>query len=828
MPDGDFSPLFGLSQRLPPSNTQAEQALLGAILMNNKALERCGDLQPEHFIDPAHVCIFREIKRLAGAGRTADAVTLKSSLEHTGALDDVGGTTYLTGLYSAVVGIINAGDYARAIRECWMRRQLIDVGETIVNGAFGVDPNIDIATIASNAVARIDEVSNNSGALNNHVTTLDTAMDSAIEAMEAARTRKGPAGISTGFRSMDNRLGGLEPGLVYVIAGRPGMGKAQPLDAKVLLESGAWCEMGQIRVGQRIASTDGAPSRVLRIHERGERETFRVTFSDDRSTVVCGDHLWRVKYRDWPDARILSTDSVRVMLTKARYKGRLSIDRVSGNFGSGQLPLDPYVLGVLLGDGCMMSSTPKITSADPELISEVSLRLGLHCKVSAVAGSYAFSVTSGGRQRCDQGRYISAAWMPAVISALGLSRIRGDQKFVPNVYLSACREDRLDMLRGLMDTDGWAEKHGSVRFTSSSERLAKDVQTLVRSLGGSCSIVKRQPYCTAKGIRTAGKIAYTCRIRHENAEEFFLLERKRIRAARGRNAKVSSNFVSIEPTGSAPTRCITVTHPSALYVTDDYIVTHNSSLGHIIALNAARAGVGVLEVSLEMSAMQLGRRALSAASGVPLFAMKTGHMTTDEGSRLVMARRELAGLPLSIDDAGGQTPAMIAAKARAAKRKHGLGLLMIDHLNLMKPEDQDAKHGGTWATGRASNTVLQIAKDCGCPVLLLAQLNRGPENRDDKRPMLADLRQAGDIEQDAYAVGFVYRPEYYLGGEPETKDGETQAKAAERRYAWQERKDRCAGTAEVIWQKVRDGETGVDVMRFDGPTTTFTDLDSAP
>jgi replicative DNA helicase len=202
--------------------------------------------------------------------------------------------------------------------------------------------------------------------------------------------------------------------------------------------------------------------------------------------------------------------------------------------------------------------------------------------------------------------------------------------------------------------------------------------------------------------------------------------------------------------------------------------------------------------------------------------MKDGQITQYQASQLVQARKEIAGLPLTIDDAGGQTPAMIASKARAAKRKHGLGLLMIDHLNLMRAEESDARHGGTWSTGRASNTVLQIAKDCGCPVLLLAQLNRGPENRDDKRPTLADLRQSGDIEQDAYAVGFVYRAEYYLGNvPPEKPSGERDDKHAERVRSWEDDKRRLAGRAELIWAKIRDGEPGTDMLTFHGPTTSF-------
>lgn len=471
MPDDGFPPLFsGINVRQQPTNIAAEQAFLGALFRSNKVLEKAFFLKPVHFADAIHRQIYERSKALIEGGRVADALTLKQDFENSGVLSEVGGTAYLVNLISAAVGIINAADYARVIFDLWQRRRLIEIGEDMVNSAFGQMPGIAATEIAREASGFIDDISAGNDS-EYRVTTLDAAMDSALDAMEAARRRQGPAGISTGFKVIDDRIGGLEPGLVYVLAGRPGMGK--------------------------------------------------------------------------------------------------------------------------------------------------------------------------------------------------------------------------------------------------------------------------------------------------------------------------------------------------------------SALGHQIALNAARHGVGVMELSLEMSAMQLGRRALSAFANVSQFNMKTGFFTNDHAARLVKARQELAGLPLTIDDAGGQTPAMIAAKARHAKRKHGLGLLMIDHLNLMKADEADAKHGGTWATGRASNTVLQIAKECECPVLLLAQLNRGPENREDKRPTLADLRQAGDIEQDAYAVGFVYRGEYYLSGKPEMKEGETPGKHQERTQAWDDRKQALAGKAEIIWAKVRDGEPGSDELTFDGPTTSF-------
>jgi replicative DNA helicase len=248
-----------------------------------------------------------------------------------------------------------------------------------------------------------------------------------------------------------------------------------------------------------------------------------------------------------------------------------------------------------------------------------------------------------------------------------------------------------------------------------------------------------------------------------------------------------------------------------------------SALGHKICINAAQSGVGVLEVSLEMSAKQLGRRALAVASGVPMSAMRPG-LQVSTADNLMRARTgPLADLPIYIDESAGQTPSMIAAKAREVRRRHGIGLLMIDHLNLMRPEAEDAKHGGTWAVGRASNTVLQIAKDCQCPVILCVQLNRGPESREDHRPNLADLRQSGDIEQDAFAVGFVYRPEVYLQSDPERREGESAEHFERRCTTHLDLKDRSHGKADLIWGKVRDGAIGTDRLNFHAPTACFSE-----
>ena len=220
------SPLLGLSQRLPPSNMQAEQALLGALLANNRAYERVSEfLAPEHFADPIHGRIFQAIARRIEAGQLADAVTLKAEFEHSGVLEEVGGTAYLAQLLTAMVGIINAGEYGRAVHDAWLRRQLIDIGETVVNNAFGADAELDGAQQIEAAEHSLFQLATD-GAVAGGFVTLERALIEAIHGAERAFKRAGHvSGLTTGLHDLDAKMGGLHPSDLVILAGRPGMGK---------------------------------------------------------------------------------------------------------------------------------------------------------------------------------------------------------------------------------------------------------------------------------------------------------------------------------------------------------------------------------------------------------------------------------------------------------------------------------------------------------------------------------------------------------------------------------------------------------------------------
>jgi len=218
--------LFGQSLRLPPQNLEAEQALLGALLSNNRAFERVSEfLQPDHFVDPIHGRIYTAIRRRVEQNALADVVTLKTEFEHNGVLEEVGGTAYLVQLVAATVGIINAGEYGKLIHDCFLRRQLIDVGETIVNRAFGAEPELDATQQIESAEQGLFDLAAGGGAEGGAV-SFDRALAQAVEtAAKAKASGGGVSGLPTGLRDVDARLGGLHGSDLLILAGRPGMGK---------------------------------------------------------------------------------------------------------------------------------------------------------------------------------------------------------------------------------------------------------------------------------------------------------------------------------------------------------------------------------------------------------------------------------------------------------------------------------------------------------------------------------------------------------------------------------------------------------------------------
>jgi replicative DNA helicase len=277
--------------------------------------------------------------------------------------------------------------------------------------------------------------------------------------------------------------------------------------------------------------------------------------------------------------------------------------------------------------------------------------------------------------------------------------------------------------------------------------------------------------------------------------------------------------------------------PSDLIVLAGRPSMGKTALATNMAFNAARAfadsrgkeGAMVAFFSLEMAAEQLATRILADVSEVPSEKIRKGEVRDIEFRRFVEASQKLASVPLYIDDTPALSIAQVRTRARRLKRQFGLGMIVIDYLQLLRGSGVGSRgpENRVQEISEITRGLKAVAKELSVPVLALSQLSRAVEQREDKRPQLSDLRESGTIEQDADVVMFVFREEYYIErDQPTLLKDESQDKFNDRYARWQERLKNAHQIAEVIIGKQRHGPIGTVKMHFDGQFTRFSDLDT--
>jgi phosphate starvation-inducible PhoH-like protein len=374
-------------------------------------------------------------------------------------------------------------------------------------------------------------------------------------------------------------------------------GRAQPLDRQVLTPDG-FRPIGSLEVGDLVVGSNGLPTPVLGVYPQGRKEVFRVQTQDGASTLCCGEHLWAVttaadRRRGRPH-RVLETRQLLGRL-RAAHAHRFELPLVSRpvELQPQPVPMDPYALGLLLGDGCLTTSTtPSFTTADPELAVALEAALDgieLRRKTSV---DYVLRHAAGHR-----GGVIVANPVTVVLRDLGLAGTRSNTKFVPEPYLRNSSEVRLAVLQGLLDSDGGTVTQQGrtcrIQYVTSSERLRKEVVFLVRSLGG-VAYRRTRPAAGRLPGRARGRDVhhrqdvFVLDIRLPAGVEPFRLARKREAYASAGGGRPMRFIDSIEPAGEAETLCIQVAAADSLYVTDDFLVTHNTLNDSFIVLDEAQ------------------------------------------------------------------------------------------------------------------------------------------------------------------------------------------------------------------------------------------------
>lgn len=385
----------------------------------------------------------------------------------------------------------------------------------------------------------------------------------------------------------------LEKARDCIVVGEMGVGKAQPLDAKVLTPSG-WKCMGNIQEGDEVVNPDGGTAFVVGVYPQGRKDIYRVTFSDGSQTECCDEHLWQVitPLRKWRDgsSQVLSLQDMRYDLFSKSGNARYFIPIVRPVvFESQELPVDPYLLGALIGDGTLGCNAVLISSMDDEIITEVSNALPEGIVVSHQSAT-TFRIARG--RNSDNRKFILPQnTLLNAIRELGLSGKRAESKFIPQTYLFADVPARIALLQGLLDTDGTIDpRSGKISFCTISEQLAIDVVALIQSLGGVARTRTRYTKYTHNGEKRVGRLSYQIGVSLPNAIQPFRLSRKQQYVIPRTKYGITRALVKVKYIGQKEAQCIALDSENQLYVTDNYIVTHNTTVGIGIAagLNARR------------------------------------------------------------------------------------------------------------------------------------------------------------------------------------------------------------------------------------------------
>lgn len=368
----------------------------------------------------------------------------------------------------------------------------------------------------------------------------------------------------------------------------PGTQKCQPLYSKILTPNG-FTTMGEVEVGTKVISGTGNVSTVLSISPIKRRNIYEVTFDDGSKTRCSDNHLWTVQTRD--DRRRKNKDGsekyrtieLSQMLNNFKVENRkrcnYSIDYVPPiDFEiTKKLEVDPYFLGVLIGDGSITDGNMSITTKDAELLERVKMNVPLEYEFIH-KGKYGYYIKTN--TYYSQGK----SKLRKSLEKYGIYGNSSKEKHIPKEYLYASYEDRLWLLRGLMDTDGYASlKSTNCSYATISEQLAIDVKELVNSLGGYAKITKGKAGYKKDGVFIRCNDCYTVTIGFSSEQPNpFYIKRKAERYKPKRT--VLKRFITnIEFVGQEECQCIYIDDESHLYITDDYIITHNTTLEKFFA-----------------------------------------------------------------------------------------------------------------------------------------------------------------------------------------------------------------------------------------------------
>lgn len=463
-----------------------------------------------------------------------------------------------------------------------------------------VDVDKDFSGVVTSINTLIDKVYNSNASLSNR--EIDNAINERLKKLKIKESNLSPElkkligetktievkvnnvktfGGQTGEdrRLIDVLLSDYEAQNNVYLYGEAGTGKAMPLSSRVLVEQG-WKTFAEVKVGDKVWGEDGKLYEVDGVYDRGVKSVYGITMNDGGYAESCDEHLWKIYTRSdrshKNNGRVLPLSEFKDKIKTIDGNANAFIDVSKAiHFAKKEHLIDPYLLGVILGDGSITVGTPSITNPSQELFDSLILPNG----VELVERHNLERCLTYGITRTDTS---NANVLTTELKRLGIFGNKSLTKFIPNEYLIDSLENRISLLQGLNDTDGCPDGT-HFEYSTSSEELAHNYAELVRSIGGTAKIKSRIPYFTNNGIKKEGNLSFRIFCVFPNDIEPFKLASKKERFTK-RTKYFPKRFIDqVVYKGEEEVRCISVTNPTHLYITDDYIVTHNTYIAGIIA-----------------------------------------------------------------------------------------------------------------------------------------------------------------------------------------------------------------------------------------------------
>jgi replicative DNA helicase len=843
--------------RVPPHDLDAEMSVLGSILVDPLSVAKVLQfLHPEDFYRENNGQVYRAALDLFAAGEPIDNVTLAAQLQTMGVLERIGGRAQLASMQGSVPTAANIEYYGRIVKEKAYKRRLISVGGNIAG--YGYDDSIEAEEAINQAQSLVFGVADDRDQreLARLYDLLGPAMERISILMESGQ---GVVGIPSGFHDLDRMTGGFKDSDLIIMAGRPSMGKCIKFDSLVEDPSTGDRITIEEAIQRRLPAVFGfseggqiEPANVGEWVDSGIQGCFRVTTRTGRAVEVTGHHPFLTVNGWQPLHDIVVGERIAVprILPCFGRDDSLSLGRVR-------------LMAYFIAEGSLTGTTPGFTNTDPEILEDFHSLIAREypaLRIRRHTISYFPSAQPGQPNNlkgwlrelglmgkgADQKRFPECVWRwdrarliefvkalmscdgtiypmsgyPRIEFAVASEGLASDMHhalvrlgIVAKLWQKGDRCWRVEVtepqsVSRYQETIGWIGEKAS-RFTptnparrsnlghvpaaiwtqvrGAAARRGMTLKDVARRAGEPHSQERGYNPHTSRGLPRARLAAYA-----EAVGDFdlFRLASEEI---------YWDEVVSIEPIGKHQVYDLAVPETHNFVAQD--ILVHNTSLALNVAMYAAlEAKKSVAIFSLEMSKEQLTERLLTEQAQIDAQRLHRGLLSEAEFDRVSNALGPLGEAPIYIDDSPVMDELTMQLKARQAKMRHGVDLIVVDYLQLMHGRSR-SDDNRVQEVSSISRALKGLARELRVPVIAISQLSRQPEQRPDKRPILSDLRESGALEQDADVVMFLFRPEYY-------------------------KSDEKPGIAEVHVAKHRNGPTGTVELKFRRDHTRFYNLET--